>query len=144
MALVLGLVAIAAYYASNPAFEMLSLSGRYAAATSDAQRAALLAAGEAMLAAYTGTAFDVYYVMNGLALLIIAIVALRSSVFGTVAGYLGIVSGFLFLVPSSAGTIGAIFSLGSLVPWAAFLVLVARRLFALGQIRAIDDAMKAA
>ena len=53
---------------------MLSLSARYAAATADAQRERLLAAGEAMLATYTGTAFVVYYVLNGAALLLLAVV----------------------------------------------------------------------
>ena len=45
IALVLGLVGIAAYYSSNTAFEMLSLSRQYAAAVSEAQRTALLGAG---------------------------------------------------------------------------------------------------
>ena len=36
IALALGLVGIAAYFASNTAFEMLSLSNQYAAATTDA------------------------------------------------------------------------------------------------------------
>ena len=49
VALALGLVGIAAYYASNTAFEMLTLSSQYAAATSNAQLFLLLGAGEAML-----------------------------------------------------------------------------------------------
>lgn len=43
---------------------MLYLSNQYAAATTEAQRDLFLAAGEAALAAYRGTAFDVYYVLN--------------------------------------------------------------------------------
>lgn len=45
IALVVGLVGIAAYFASNTAFEMLSLSNQYAAATTDAQRTIFMAAG---------------------------------------------------------------------------------------------------
>ncbi len=45
IALTLGLVATAVYFASNTAFEMLSLSNQYAAATTDAQRSVFLAAG---------------------------------------------------------------------------------------------------
>jgi hypothetical protein len=46
------------------AFDVLSLSNQYAAAATDAQRSMFLAAGQAMLAIYQGSAFDVYYVLN--------------------------------------------------------------------------------
>jgi hypothetical protein len=52
IALTLGLIGIAAYFTSNIAFEMLSLSTQYATATTDAQRAMYRAAGQAMLAIY--------------------------------------------------------------------------------------------
>jgi hypothetical protein len=133
LALALGLVAIATYFPSNPAFEMLALSNQHAAAATEAQRAIYLAAGEAMLATYTGTAFAVYYVLNGVALLLLATAMRHSPAFGKATAYAGILSGLLFLVPSSAGTIGAIFSLACLVPWTVFSVLAARRLFQLGQ-----------
>ncbi|MHB1318814.1 MAG: DUF4386 family protein [Anaerolineae bacterium] len=47
---VLALLGIGAYLASNTAFSMLSLAEQYAAATDEAQRAGLRAAGEALLA----------------------------------------------------------------------------------------------
>lgn len=125
--LVLGLVGIAAYYASNPAFEMLSLSNQMAAASTDVQRAIMQAAGQALLESYRGTAFNVYYVLNAAALLILAVVMLRSQFFTRATAILGIVAGILMVIPSTAGTIGLIFSLASLVPWAAFLVLIALR-----------------
>ena len=81
IALILGLVGIAAYFASTAALEMLSLSDQYAAATTDAQRYMFLAAGQAMLAIWTGTAFDVGYILEGVSLLIIAVVMLRSTIF---------------------------------------------------------------
>ena len=133
VALTLGLVSIAVYFASTVAFEMLALSGQYAAATSEAQRSLYAAAGEAMLAAYKGTAFDAYYLMNGSALLVIAATMLRSAVFGRATAYTGILSGVLMVVPSTAGTLGLVFALASLAPWAAFSVLVARRLLLLGR-----------
>jgi len=133
IALALGLVGIAAYFASNTAFEMLSLSNQYAAATTDAQRAMLMGAGRAMLAIYKGTAFDVYYVLNAVALLIFSAVMLRSNIFSRLTAFLGIVAGVLMIVPSTAGTLGLYFALASLVPWAIWLVLFARRLFQLGQ-----------
>jgi hypothetical protein len=48
IALVLGLVEAVALIIARPALEMLYLSEQYAAATTDAQRAMFLAAGEAM------------------------------------------------------------------------------------------------
>ncbi len=129
VALTLGLVGIAAYFASNTAFEMLSLSNQYAAATTDAQRSLSLAAGQAMLAIYKGTAFDVYYVLGSVATLIISGVMLRSKIFGKVTAYAGIVAGVLMVVPSTAGTIGLYLALVSLVPTAIWLILIARRFF---------------
>ena len=133
IALTLGLVGIAAYFASNTAFEMLSLSNQYAAATTDAQRALFVAAGQAMLAIYTGTAFDVYYLLNAFATLIISGVMLRSAIFGKGTAYVGILAAVLMFVPSTAGTIGLYLALSSLVPTAIWLILIARRLFRLGQ-----------
>src|SRR5579883_1176943 len=56
----LALVGTAGYFAINPAFSMLSLSGQYAAATTEAERAAALEAGQTTLAIYQGTGFDLY------------------------------------------------------------------------------------
>ena len=90
IALTLGLVGIAAYFASNTAFEMLSLSNQYAAATTEAQSTMFLGSGQAMLEIYKGTAFAVYYVLNAAALLIFAAVMLRSNIFSKVTAYIGI------------------------------------------------------
>lgn len=127
--LVLALVGVTAYYASNTCFEMLSLSGQYTAADSEAQRTALLRAGHAMLAVYKGTAFDSYYILNGIALLIFAVVILRSKVFSKATGYWALAAGILMAIPSTAGMVGMVFSLLSLVPWAVFAILAARRFF---------------
>lgn len=134
IALAFGLVGIAAYFASNTAFEMLSLSNQYAAATTDAQRSLLQAAGQAMLATFQGTAFDVYYILGAVATLIISLVMLRSGIFGKATAYAGIAAGVLMVIPSTAGTIGLYFAFASLVPTAIWLVLIARRLFRLAQV----------
>lgn len=76
-----GLVGIAVYLASNPAFSMLSLSSQYAAATTEVQRSLFMAAGQAMLALYHGTALQVSYAIFSLAGLIISAVMLRSTIF---------------------------------------------------------------
>ncbi len=110
---------------------MLSLSNQYAAATTDAERSYLLAAGRATLAIWQGTAYDVGYILGGAATLIIAVVMLRSAVFGKVTGYVGLVVGVMMLVPATAGAIGIVLSLMSLLSTAIWEILVARRLFEL-------------
>ena len=132
IATALGLVGIATYFASNTAFEMLSLSNQYATATTDAQRSLFVASGQAMLVIYQGTAFDVSYVLLAIASLIISVVMLRSTLFGKVTAYVGIVAnviGLGFFVP----TIGVFLSLISVVGLQIWYILIARRLFQLGQ-----------
>ena len=127
IAVVLGIGGAVAYFASTSAFEMLSLSGKYAAAATDAEKSVILAAGEVMLANWQGTAFNVSYVMAGVALLIIAIVMVRSKIFGKVAAYTAVILGVMALLPPTAGTVGMIFSLGSLLPLEIWAILVGLR-----------------
>src|SRR6476660_4739411 len=54
-----GLIYIALFFASNTAFNMLALSGQYDAATTDAERSQLLAAGQATLAIWQGSSYDI-------------------------------------------------------------------------------------
>ena len=133
IATVLGLISIVLYIASREAtFTMLSLSNQYAAATTDAQRAMFLAAGQAMLAIYNGAAFHVSYVLGAAALLIISVVMLRSDVFSKATAYLGIVANVLafgLYVPS----IGIFISIFSVVFLWIWNILLARRLFQLGR-----------
>jgi hypothetical protein len=132
-ALMLGLLGIAAYFPSNPAFEMLSLSRQYAATTDATQQSILLAAGHSQLASFTGTAFDVYYVLNGVTLLIFAWVMLHSPLFSKATAWWGLASGILMTIPSTAGMLGLVFALASLAPWMVFLVMVMRRFWVMGR-----------
>ena len=75
----LSLIGIMAFIVARPAFEMLSLSDGFAAATTDAQRSAYMAAGEASLAVFHGTAFWVSYLLGSIAGLILAAVMLRTA-----------------------------------------------------------------
>lgn len=128
---IVGLVSVAVYFASNTAFNMLSLSSQYTAATTDAERSQLLAAGRAMLAIWQGSAYDIGYVLGGVAVLIISAVMLRSAVFGRPTSYIGLLVGALMLLPATAGTVGLVLSLISLAPALVWDVLIARRLFQL-------------
>jgi hypothetical protein len=132
IALILQLVATATYLASTVAFEMLTLSNQYATATTEAERSIFLAAGQAMLTTWQGTAFDVSYVLSALVILTVSAVMLRSGVFSRTAAYAGLSAGVLALVPPTAGTIGVVFSLVSLVPMVIWLAMIARRLLRSG------------
>jgi hypothetical protein len=130
--LLLGSVGMAAYMASNTGFEMLSLANAYAAADATG-RIALLGAGEAMLAVFKGTAFDIYYILSGITLFLFAGAVFASQRFSRATGVWGLIAAAFMMIPSSAGTIGMFFALGSLVPWVVFAALVGRRLLRLGR-----------
>jgi hypothetical protein len=133
IALGLGLLEAVAFIVARPALEMLYLSNQYAAATTDAQRAALLAAGEAMLAVFHGTAFHVGINLFSVYYLIVALVMLRGNIFGRVTAYAGIATAILnwgLYVPGGIGLI--LFSL-SILPLATWNLLVARKLLKLGR-----------
>ena len=126
-------LAIAVYFASNTAFEMLSLSDGYAVATTEAQRSTFLAAGQAMIATYQGTSFHVSYVLGSVAGIIIGAVMLRSNIFSRVTAYAGIlgnVIGFGLYVPM----IGLFLSVVSGPVLWIWYILLARRLFQLGRL----------
>ena len=129
--LVLSVIGAMAFIVARPAFEMLSLSNQYSAATTDVQRSAILAAGEAMIAIFQGTAFQVSYILGSITGLLIAAAMLRSSVFSRTTAYLRIGSSvfdFGLFIPG----IGVFISLLSVMFLLVFNILVARRLLQLG------------
>jgi hypothetical protein len=126
------LVGVAAFFASNPAVEMLSLSNQFAEATTDTQRLALLGAGESMLAAFNGTAFHVNYILAQTAGVILGAVMLRSPLFTRRLAYLMIVGnaiGFGLYLPEIGLAISA---LSGVILWAWF-ILIARPFLRIGR-----------
>jgi hypothetical protein len=95
LATVLGIVEAVAFIIARPALEMFFLSEGYAAATTDAKRAMLLAAGQTILATFHGTAFHVGINLFSVYYLIVPIVMLQSNIFGRVTAYTGIVAAIL-------------------------------------------------
>lgn len=99
LAVALFLFGGAIYIANNPALPLLVLSGDYAAATTDTQRAVLAAAGEALLA--RGADFTLGsltgFLLLSIAQIIISYVMLRGRVFSPTTGYIGII-GFACLL----------------------------------------------
>ena len=126
------LVGVAAFFASNPAVEMLTLSNQFAEATTDTQRLALLGAGESMLASFNGTAFHVNYILAQTAGVILGAVMLRSTLFSRRVAYLMIVGnaiGFGLYLP----VVGlAISAFSGVILWAWF-ILIARRFLQVGR-----------
>ena len=95
IALTLALLGIAIFLATNNPFSMLSLSGRYAAATTDAQRSALLAAGEAVLTNTNQRAvggFNTGLFLVSAAGLIVSLVMLKAHAFSRSIAYIGILA----------------------------------------------------
>jgi hypothetical protein len=121
-------VALPTYLASTGAFEMLALSNAHAMAGTESERALLLAAGQALLVTWQGTAFAVSYTLSGVALLMISTVMWRSARFGRFTAATGMVAGAAGIVPASAGTVGLVLSLISLVPLVIWIVRVAHTL----------------
>ncbi len=90
---VLFFVGIAAFFASNTAFPLLSLSSEYATAMSEAQKAMYLAAGQAMLTMFNVNAFQVSYVIVSAGWLLVSVATLRSNIFGKFCAWSGILAG---------------------------------------------------
>jgi len=98
------------------------LSRLYAGAVLEVDRSMYLAAGQVMVSSWTGTAFDAYYVLNGITLLIISALMFRSRLYTKSTAAFGLAAGIFMIIPSTAGTIGLVFSLLSLVPWYVFTI----------------------
>jgi hypothetical protein len=150
IATVLSLVGIATYFASNTAFSMVSLSNQYTVATTDAQRAMYLAAGQAMLAindignpgTQPSTGIYMSSLLIAIAGMITSIVMLRSDMFSRATAYVGILASTFDLVYCIAfafvPVINADLVAISTIPAAGLLlmiwhILIGRRLFQLGQ-----------
>lgn len=123
IAFILGIVGLVCYYGSNPSFEILNLSRKFFDANINEQ-IIYIAAGETLLAGYSGTSFNVYYVLNTICLLMFSYTLIKNPIFKKSVGYWALASGFFMIIPSSAGMIGLIFSLLSLMPWIVFIGLL--------------------
>jgi Domain of unknown function (DUF4386) len=142
LALILSLLGTAIYLSNNAAFPMLTLSTKYANATTEAQRTLLAAAGEAILARgedFTPGAF-MGFLLGEVAIIVISFVMLTGGIFSRANAYAGILGGIcltvftiwttfipvLFEVAMLLAMIGGLLSI-------AWYILTARRLFQLGR-----------
>jgi len=119
IALVLGLVADVLIIPARPISELFSLSGLFAAATTEAARSQYLAAGEALLALFNGTGWFLNTLLGGISLLISSLLMLRGSVFSKATAWVGIVTNAavcLFFIPG-IGTFLLLLSLPGYMVW---------------------------
>ncbi len=140
-------VGIAVYLSTNTAFSMLSLSNRFAAATTQSDRSILLAAGQAILAVSEGTGGQYMGMpLAWLGGLILSIVMLGSRPFGRTTALTGILGLALLLAgmpfagyattgpttPVVSAIVGVSYVGGGLLSL-AWYVLVGVRLLKLGR-----------
>jgi hypothetical protein len=129
IALTLGFIGLVCIVLARPILEMLALSDQYAAATGT-DKATYLAASEAVLSLFHGTAFYVHYLLGSASLLISSFLMLRSDLFGKVTARVGIVTNIVVLglyVP----IIGVYLSMLSVVGYLIWYALIARSLLRL-------------
>jgi hypothetical protein len=143
IALIFVLLGAGIFFATNNPFSMLSLSNHHAAATTDAERSAFLAAGQAVLANTNQRAvggFNVGLFLVSIAGLIVSSVMLQSNSFSRTTAYGGILAHGLSLADylRQALTSSATVALLVILPNALFVViwfaLVGRRLYQLGRL----------
>ena len=138
LALIISFVGVAVFYATNRAFPMLDLSIRYAAATTDLQRASLEAAGQALLAvgqSHTPGTFIAFF-FSEIAGIMISVVMLRGRIFSRLSAYAGILGFGMLLVyevcqsfvPAMAG-IALLFALLGGILNLLWYALIAQQLF---------------
>lgn len=137
------LIGIAIFIATNNPFTMYSLSRQFAAATTDAQRSALLAAGEAILANTNQRivgGFNIGFFLVSVAGLLISLVMLQAGSFSRLTAYVGILAfglslaDYLRQIFTSSAIIALILILPSALLIVVWFFLVGRRLLQLGRI----------
>jgi hypothetical protein len=143
IAFTFALLGTAIFFATNNPFSMLSLSRKFAAATTDVQRSTLLAAGEAILANTNQRAiggFNIGLFLISTAGLIVSSVMLITNTFGRLTAYIGILAFGLSLADyfRQAITSSVIVALLLILPGALLIVvwftLVGRHLLQLGRL----------
>ncbi len=142
LAMIISFIGTAVFYATNRAFPMLDLSIRYAAAATEAERAVLVAAGQALLSvgqSHTPGTFLAFFLseIGGIA---ISMVMLRGKVFSRAAAYAGMIGYGLLLVfeilssfVPSLHNAALILAMGGGLANMTWYILTARRLFQLGR-----------
>ncbi len=143
IALILAIIGISVFLSTNNSFSLLSLSDQYWAATTEAQKSVLLAAGQTIIA-NTGQravgGFNMGFFLVSIAGIIMSFTMLKSSVFNKMTAYIGIIAFGISLVDylriifiPSATILLLIIAVVSGILLLMWLILVGRRLLKLSR-----------
>jgi hypothetical protein len=102
-ATILAFAGLAIIISTDKIYSLISLSNQFAAATTEAQKSLLLAAGEAILSTSSSTGANLASFFLESAALIISIIMLRSGIFGRATSYMGILGHGLDLTRIAIG-----------------------------------------
>lgn len=95
LAVILAIIGISIFLSTNNSFSLLSLSDQYAAATTEAQKSILLAAGQTIIS-NTGQravgGFNTGFLLVSIAGIMVSTVMLRSNIFSKSTAYIGILA----------------------------------------------------
>jgi hypothetical protein len=138
LATLIAYLGVGVFFATNRAFPMLDLSNQYAAATTEAQRAVLEAAGQSMLSvgrSHSPGTFLAFF-LSEVAGIVISVVMLRGKVFSKTNAYAGIL-GFVILLVfeittsffSGLNVVTMILAMFGGILSMAWYILIARKLF---------------
>lgn len=142
IALVLALLGMGVFFATNNPFAMLSVSNQYATATTDADRSIFLAAGQALLVNTNQRAiggFNMGLFLVSIAGLIISLVMLQSHTFSRSTAIFGILANafsladYLRQVLTSSPMIALLVILPSMILLIIWYIMIGRRLCQLGR-----------
>ena len=132
VALAVGLIGLVLLIPARPIFELFALSRQYAAATTDAARSQILAAGDALLALFDGTNWFMNTLLGALSLLTSSLLMLRSKTYSKATAYAGIFTNAVvcgFFIP----TLGKFLLFLSLPGYMIWYFLLAKRFFQMGR-----------
>ena len=128
VALAVGLIGLVLLIPARPIFELFALSRQYAAATTDAARSQILAAGDALLVLFDGTNWFMNTLLGALSLLTSSLLMLRSNAYSKATAYAGIFTNAVvcgFFIP----TLGKFLLFLSLPGYMIWYFLLAKRFF---------------
>jgi hypothetical protein len=132
VALAVGLIGLVLLIPARPIFELFALSRQYAAATTDAAKSQILAAGDALLALFDGTNWFMNTLLGALSLLTSSLLMLRSKTYTKATAYTGIFTNVVvcgFFLP----TLGKFLLFLSLPGYMIWYFLLAGRFFQMGR-----------
>lgn len=120
LALAFGFIGLVALFSARPIVEMVVLSDKYALATTEAEKAKLLAAGTAIMTLFRGTTFNIHYILGTTSLLISSLLMRKSPIYSKITANVGIVTNilvFTYYVPTFGIYLSVISVIGYLIWW---------------------------